>query len=40
MLLTTETVISEAPKKENSTPDLWWMWGMGGMWWMWGMPMM
>jgi len=37
MLLTTETVITDAPKKESSTPDLGWMWGMGGMWWM---PMM
>ena len=34
MLLTTETVITEAPKKEESTPNLGWMWGMGGMPWM------
>jgi hypothetical protein len=40
MLLTTETVITEAPKKESSTPDLGAMWGMPGMWgmpWMWMM---
>ena len=37
MLLTTETVITEAPKKEESTPNLGWMWGMGGMPGMWMM---
>ena len=35
MLLTTETVVTEAPKKETPAPDMWA--GMGGMW---GMPMM
>lgn len=38
MLLTTETVIVEKPKKDEDS----WMWAMGGMWWMWwmgGMPM-
>ena len=40
MLLTTETVITEAPKPKGPNPDLpplWWMWGMPGMW---GMPWM
>lgn len=40
MLLTTETVVIEAPKKESSTPDLWWMGWMWGMWWMPWMGMM
>jgi hypothetical protein len=37
MLLTTDAVIVEIPKKENGSWDMWWM---GGMWWMWWMPMM
>lgn len=40
MLLTTDAVISDTPKKEdNSHADMGWMWWMGGMWmwWMWGM---
>lgn len=38
MLLTTDAVVSDAPKKdEPATPDMWWMgwmWSMGWMWWM------
>ncbi len=41
MLLTTETVITEAPKPpKGPAPDLWWLGGMWSMWWMWGMPWM
>ena len=41
MLLTTETVITEAPKPpKGPAPDLWWLGGMWGMWWMPGMGMM
>jgi hypothetical protein len=36
MILTTDAVISDAPKKEESSHDhggggMGWMWGMGGM---------
>ena len=34
MLLTTEAVVTELPKKEDNAPDV------GSMWGMWGMPMM
>lgn len=39
MLLTTDAVVADAPKKdgENTVDPMAWMWGM---WWMWGMPWM
>ncbi len=43
MFLTTESVITDAPKKDDGCSGscgAGWMWGMGGMWWMGGMPMM
>jgi chaperonin GroEL len=40
MVLTTDAVVTEAPKKDdghNHAPDMWGMWWMGGMWMPWMM---
>lgn len=37
MILTTDAVVVDKPKKDEPAMDMWWMGGMWGMWWMGGM---